>query len=204
MVRSAAVLIRTRGVTATSFSEVLADSKAPRGSIYHHFPNGKEQLAQDAIRWTTERAIRYQSRCPARTPAEVLDWFVAMWRQVVVDSGATEGCAIAGVAVDTGAGEGSLMSVVHSAFNAYIDLVTDQLAAAGVPGERARTLAITALAAVEGALILCRAERSVTPLEVVASELRRLLPSGGQPGRTRTPARRRSPQGERSASRRSR
>ena len=204
MVRSAAVLIRTRGVTATSFSEVVADSNAPRGSIYHHFPNGKEQLAEDAIKWTTERAIRYQSRCPATTPAEVLDWFVAMWRQVVVDSGATEGCTIAGVALDTRADDASVMSVVQAAFNAYIDLVTDQLTTAGVPGKRARALAITALAAVEGALILCRAERSVAPLDVVASELRRLLPSGRQPGRTRTPARRRSPQVARSASRRSR
>ncbi len=49
MVRSAASLIRTRGVTGTSFSDVLADSGAPRGSIYHHFPEGKEQLAADAI-----------------------------------------------------------------------------------------------------------------------------------------------------------
>ena len=49
MVRSAASLIRTRGVNATSFSDVLADSGAPRGSIYHHFPGGKDQLVDAAI-----------------------------------------------------------------------------------------------------------------------------------------------------------
>src|SRR5438477_181964 len=49
MVRSAASLIRTRGVNATSFSEVLADSGAPRGSIYHHFPAGKKQLAEATL-----------------------------------------------------------------------------------------------------------------------------------------------------------
>ena len=59
MVRSAASLIRTRGVNATSFSEVLADSGAPRGSIYHHFPEGKKQLAEDAIRWTSERVLAH-------------------------------------------------------------------------------------------------------------------------------------------------
>src|SRR5437870_9736384 len=94
MVRSAASLIRTRGVTATSFSEVLAASGAPRGSIYHHFPNGKEQLAADAIRWTSERALRYQRECTVRTPEGVLDWFVDMWRQIVVASHGTEGCVV--------------------------------------------------------------------------------------------------------------
>src|SRR5438128_10790510 len=68
MVRSAARLIRSRGVTATSFSEVLAASGAPRGSIYHHFQNGKEELAADAIRWTSERALRYQSDRTDSTP----------------------------------------------------------------------------------------------------------------------------------------
>ena len=45
MVRSAAALFGSRGLSATSFSDVLADSGAPRGSIYHHFPGGKKQLA---------------------------------------------------------------------------------------------------------------------------------------------------------------
>jgi AcrR family transcriptional regulator len=54
MVRGAVSLIRTRGVNATSFSDVLAKSGAPRGSIYYHFPKGKEQLAGDAIRWTSD------------------------------------------------------------------------------------------------------------------------------------------------------
>src|SRR5207245_7237258 len=59
MVRSAASLIRSRGVSATSFSDVLADSGAPRGSIYHHFPDGKAQLAEDAIQWTSERLLTH-------------------------------------------------------------------------------------------------------------------------------------------------
>src|SRR2546428_12940498 len=80
MVRSAASLIRTRGVNATSFSEVLAESGAPRGSIYHHFPNGKEQLAGDAIRWTSEWVLAHQRACRATTPAGGLDRFLDMGR----------------------------------------------------------------------------------------------------------------------------
>ena len=175
MVRSAATLIRTHGVTATSFSEVLERSGAPRGSIYHHFPNGKEELAIDAIRWTEDWVLAYQRRCPGNSPEEVLDWFVRLWREVVVGSKATEGCAIVGVAVDTRADDEELMAAVRDAFDSCIELLTDQYRAAGVPTERARSMAVTTVAGMEGAVILCRAERSVRPLEAVAGELRRLV-----------------------------
>ena len=69
MVRSAAALFGSRGLTATSFSDVLAVSGAPRGSIYHHFPGGKKQLAQDAIGWTSEQVLGHLRACPADTPA---------------------------------------------------------------------------------------------------------------------------------------
>src|ERR1700690_3703722 len=81
MVRSAASLIGSHGVSATSFSDVLADSGAPRGSIYHHFPDGKKQLAEDAVRWTSERVLAFQRTCPAVTPVGVLEWLIGVWRR---------------------------------------------------------------------------------------------------------------------------
>jgi AcrR family transcriptional regulator len=174
MVRSAAVLIRSRGMNAASFSEVVAASGAPRGSIYHHFPLGKEQLAGDAIRWTSDRALKYQRSCTARTPEGVLDWFVDMWRQIVVASGGAEGCVVAGVAIDSASGD-ELIGLVRDTFRTWVDLIAEQLQAAGVPKRRARPVAVAAVAGMEGALILCRAEGGSAPLETVAAELRRLL-----------------------------
>ena len=54
MIETAAVVMRERGVEATSFSEVIARSGAPRGSIYHHFPGGKAQLIEEATRYAAE------------------------------------------------------------------------------------------------------------------------------------------------------
>ena len=54
MVRGAAALFSAKGAGGTSFSEIIAASGAPRGSIYHHFPDGKRQLAEEAVRWTAE------------------------------------------------------------------------------------------------------------------------------------------------------
>ncbi len=185
MVRSAASLIRSRGVSATSFSEVLADSGAPRGSIYHHFPDGKQQLAEDAIRWTSERVLAHLRAGTETKPSAVLERFVDMWRQVVVTSGGTAGCVVAGVAVDTVADETSVMEVVRAAFRSWAALLSEQLEAVGVPAHRARPIAVATLAGMEGALILCRAEGNVRPLDAVADEMKRLLPPEGGGGRKR-------------------
>lgn len=176
MVRSAALLIASRGVNATSFSDVLADSGAPRGSIYHHFPEGKHQLAQDAVRLTGEWVLARQRAGAGATAADVLSCFIDLWRQVVLASAGASGCAVAGVAIDSGPGEGGLIEVVRSTFRSWVDLIREQLEAAGVPSARAASIAVATVAGMEGALILCRAEGSSAPLDTVAEELMRLLP----------------------------
>ena len=177
MVQSAASLIASHGVTATSFSEVLAESGAPRGSIYHHFPDGKKQLAHDAIAWTSERVLGYLRACPTGSGAEVLRSFIGLWRQVVESSSGSSGCAVTGVAIDTvAADDPELLSAVRSTFRAWVTTLAERLQTAGVPATRATPIAVAALAGMEGALILCRAEGNSGPLETVAQELMLLLP----------------------------
>jgi TetR/AcrR family transcriptional repressor of lmrAB and yxaGH operons len=182
MVRSAASLIGARGMTATSFTDVIADSGAPRGSIYHHFPDGKEQLAAAAIGWTCDQVLSHISASSATTPDAVLENFVELWRQSVLRSDATAGCAVAGVALDTTAMANGLMDVARTAFRSWVDALAAQLKGVGVPAKRAKSVAVAAVAAMEGALILCRAEGAVTPLETIAAELHRLLAAGPDDG----------------------
>ncbi len=178
MIRSAAVLFGSRGLCATSFADVLADSGAPRGSIYHHFPGGKRQLAEDAIAWTSAQVLAHLDACPADTAAGVLAWFVDLWRQSVQASGGSSGCPVAGIAVDVGdADDDGLMAAARAAFAQWTDRLADKLREAGLTADRCGPVATTALAAMEGALILCRAERSIEPLEATARELMNLLPA---------------------------
>jgi hypothetical protein len=100
-----------------------------------------------------------------------------MWRQVVVASGGTAGCVVAGVAIDTTADDRAMIDVVRATFRSWVDLLSEQLAAVGVPARRALRVAVATVAGMEGALILCRAEGNVGPLETVAAELTRLLPA---------------------------
>ncbi len=174
MTESAARLMGARGMRGTSFAEVLVDSGAPRGSIYHHFPRGKEQLAVEAIRWTSDQIRAHMESAPSGPPEAVLAYFVDFWRASVAASGGSAGCPVTGVAVDTPAGA-AIMAAVREAFNSWAHLLKERLETAGVPRERAASLSLTALACMEGSLILCRAEESTGPLETVAGELARLV-----------------------------
>jgi AcrR family transcriptional regulator len=186
MIQSAASLIGQRGMNATSFSDVLADSGAPRGSIYHHFPEGKRQLSECAMRLTSDQVLAYMRAGTETTSQGVLRHFMALFRQVVVASRGTAGCAIAGVTIDVTEDEDDLLSVARDAFHAWVSLLASQLEDTGVSARKAHGVAVISVAGVEGGLILCRAEGSDEPLRVVEEELVALLshtesPEGGDP-----------------------
>jgi TetR/AcrR family transcriptional regulator, lmrAB and yxaGH operons repressor len=143
--------------------------------IYHHFPGGKNQLAQDAIGFTSEQVLAHLQACPAGTASGVLAWFVDLWRQSVLASGGSSGCPVAGVAIDTGSTAGELIDTARAAFSSWTALLAEKLQATGVPAHRAGSIATATLAGMEGALILCRAERSSRPLEDTAKELMNLV-----------------------------
>jgi TetR/AcrR family transcriptional repressor of lmrAB and yxaGH operons len=177
MVQSAANLIGSQGLNATSFSDVLADSAAPRGSIYFHFPGGKRELAKDAIRLTSDQVIAHLRTCAASTPSEVLQHFVALFQHVVDATDGAAGCAVAGVTVDVPATDEELLAEARSAFHAWAEFLAEQLRNVGMSPERASGIATIAVASVEGALILCRAERGTAPLDVVGDQLQILVNS---------------------------
>ena len=175
MIESAVKLIRTRGLSAASFSEVLADSGAPRGSIYHHFPEGKDQLAAAAVTLTSERVLAYQRAYEGTTSTGVLERFIGMWRRVVEASHGQAGCVVAGVAIDTVADVPGLIDLVRGTFRDWVALLADQLLATGLPKPRADAIALATVAGMEGSLILCRAEGTTGPLDTMGAELLRLV-----------------------------
>lgn len=174
MIRCAATLIGTRGVAGASFTDVLAESGAPRGSIYHYFPDGKRQLTEEAVRWTSDQILSYLATGPLDTPRAVLQHFADLWRRAVIASDGATGCAVAGAAIDTGTDE-PLMRIVRDVFRSWIDALAQRLHTAGLEEERAVSVASLSVAAMEGALILARAEGNVEPLDAVVRELDRLV-----------------------------
>ena len=171
MVQSAAALIGSQGLNATSFTEVLAESGAPRGSIYFHFPGGKRELAEDAMRWTSEQILAHMQTSTASTPADVLRHFVALFQHVADASDGAAGCAVAGVTVDVTASDDELLILAREVFHSWVALLAEQLRKVGISKKRAEGIATISVASVEGGLILCRAEGGPAPLNEIAKQL---------------------------------
>jgi TetR/AcrR family transcriptional regulator, lmrAB and yxaGH operons repressor len=178
MVDGAVRLLATRGVEGASFSEVLAASGAPRGSIYHHFPGGKAELVHAALDLASQRGLAAMEATRGQPADAVIGRFLALWRELLRRSGFRAGCAVAAVTV--AAGDDELLDHAGAIFRAWTGLLTELCVAGGLDEQSARRLATTAIAASEGAVVLCRAQRSLAPLEYITT----VLLSLGQPAET--------------------
>jgi AcrR family transcriptional regulator len=168
MIERAAVLLAKKGLQGTSFSEVLEASGAPRGSLYYHFPGGKDELVLAALTATSDRALSPLEEVRGKPAAEVARKFVALWRSVLAGSDFGAGCAVAAVAV--AADSDALLEGAASVFRAWRSRLGELFAEGGISADRAPAIATTLIAAIEGAVIMARAERSFEPFDLMASE----------------------------------
>ena len=172
MVEGAVRRLAINGVEGTSFAEVLAATGAPRGSIYHHFPGGKTELLHAALDLASERALAAMEATRGQQPAVVVARFLDLWRELLNRSKLSAGCAV--LAVTVAAGDDELLDHAGTIFRTWTDHLAELFTAGGMRKPPARELAATVIAATEGAVALCRAQRSREPFDHVAATLARL------------------------------
>ena len=184
MMESAIRLLAQGGFQATSFGALLKHAKAPRGSIYHHFPGGKNQVIAAAIDLAGARAVALVESLRGLSAADIIAAFVGAWRSVLEMSDFGAGCSALAVTVSADAPE--LIDRAGTVFRSWRATIADVFESSGLGPEQARALGTMMLAACEGAVVLCRAERSFEPLDVVAGQLRLLAEHAAPPaGRRR-------------------
>jgi AcrR family transcriptional regulator len=173
MVVSAAVLMRERGARGTSLDAVLAHSGAPRGSIYHHFPGGREELLREATAYAGEYVARKLERHDDGDPLAPLQALFDEYRRNLLDTDFRAGCPVVAVAIESSLDGPDLAQSAMAAFDRWRQTIAKSLERAGVSHARADELAVHAVAAFEGAIILSRAYRDLEPLDRVCEEVRR-------------------------------
>jgi AcrR family transcriptional regulator len=175
MIVSTALLMRERGARATSLDAVLAHSGAPRGSLYHHFPGGREQLLREATRYAGEYVARRLERHGADNPVAALEALVDEFGARLLESDFRAGCTVVAVAVETPEDGPDLRDAAVAAFEGWRRALARRFAASGIEAQRADELALLTVSAIEGALILSRTYRDLAPLQSVGRELRQRL-----------------------------
>jgi TetR/AcrR family transcriptional repressor of lmrAB and yxaGH operons len=174
-------LLRRRGLHGVGLQEVLAETGAPRGSLYFHFPGGKEQLVEEAIALAGQRGEKWMRRCLEGSPtvAGGVARMLGEYADLLEASGFVEGCPVAAVALDLGAAPGALQAACGRALDSWVALIAGALRGEGRGASEAESLALAVISAFEGALLVARARRDASAVRAVAIWAASLLNSAG-------------------------
>jgi TetR/AcrR family transcriptional regulator, lmrAB and yxaGH operons repressor len=170
-------LLRRQGYAATGLADIIRESQAPKGSLYFHFPEGKEELAVTAMTSAGMQLGGLIRRIldAGETPLDGLEDLIAAMAAALEASGYLDGCPIATVTLEAAAGSPAIRHTASTAFGVWTAEIARALERDGLEPAAAKRRATLVLAVIEGALILSRAEQSTAPLMSVREELRELL-----------------------------
>jgi TetR/AcrR family transcriptional repressor of lmrAB and yxaGH operons len=173
-------LIQVNGYSGTGLTAVGQHAGAPKGSLYFHFPEGKEALGEQAVALATEhfRTLLTGAVREAESPGAVVGHVIDVLAELLEGSDFRLGCPVSVVTLEMGAQSERLRAACAGAFESWIALVAEHLVARGRSPSVARSLATAVVSTVEGAVIVSRAQRSVEPLRCAAEVLAGLLDQG--------------------------
>ena len=177
MIETTARLLQHRGYHGTSLNDILEQSGAPRGSLYFHFPGGKDQLAIEATRAAIDQATQElrETLAQAKNPAQGVRAYAEAAGRLMRETDYTFGCPVAPVILDAAGGVVELAELCRQAFETWAGMMRTAFVATGMPARRAQTLALLVLSSIEGLLLIARANRDCSALLTVAAELERVV-----------------------------
>ena len=166
-------LIQVRGYSGTGLNTVVERAGAPKGSLYFHFPQGKEALGERAVELAAVRfrSLLVDADLGSTAPGDVIRRVIDVLAGLLEESDFQLGCPVSVVTLEMGAQSDRLRTACANAFDSWISPVAEYLVGLGHSEEAARMLATAVVSSVEGAMIVSRAQRSVEPLRCVADML---------------------------------
>jgi AcrR family transcriptional regulator len=167
---ASAELFRRQGYAGTGLKQIAAGSDATLGSVYHFFPGGKEQLADDVLRAGGRFFLALYEAIAAAAPdlVSALRDFFAGAGETLLATDFADACPIATVAGEIASTHEALRVAAADVFESWLEALAEDARQAGVAAGRARPLALSVLAVLEGAFLLSRALRSVEPMRAAS------------------------------------
>lgn len=177
LVTAATEQMRARGYRGTSVKEVLAAAGAPAGSLYHHFPGGKPELAATAVRESGAVYGELYQAIADEAPG-VAEGFAAFFdgaADVLAAGDYLDVCPIGTIAGEIASSDDDLRAATDDVFRAWTGAAAARLRAAGLPDDEATDVATTAIAALQGGFVLARSRRDADVLRAVGRQVAALV-----------------------------
>ena len=177
LIQTTCDLLELQGYHATGLNQIIKVSGTPKGSLYYHFPGGKEELAAEAVRQAGRLVLERinQSLAMIDDPAETIRTFIRNIALNVERSGFRAGGPITTIALEMASTSEVLRLECERIYQGWEAAFAHTLITGGIPEPRAERLATLIIAAIEGGIIRCRTSRSSVPLEQVAEEINLLV-----------------------------
>jgi TetR/AcrR family transcriptional repressor of lmrAB and yxaGH operons len=175
LVRTAMRLFRQQGYASTGLQQILAESGAPKGSLYHYFPGGKEELGEAAVRLAARLMADMLSEHAARqkSPAAFVRAYCTTMAKWMEESEFRSGSPIATTMLETVPQSPELTRAGVEALDHWIAIIATVFAADGMSMAAARIKAQTLIATMEGALLVARVRQNSRPIMDIAASYRR-------------------------------
>jgi len=174
LVRTAMRLFRRQGYASSGLQQILAESKAPRGSLYHYFPGGKEELGEAAVTLAATLMGEMLADLASRhkTPEAFVKAYCRTMAKWMEESDFRSGCPIATTMLETAPHAPGLTKAGVAALDHWIDIIAPVFRAKGVSAKDGRAKAQLLIAAMEGALLIARIRQSPAPINDIAASFR--------------------------------
>lgn len=177
ILQTTCTLLEKQGYHGTGLNEIVKESGAPKGSLYHYFPEGKEQITSEAVLQSslvTSERIRAGLAENSNAPQAVHDFILKVAENVEL-SGFAAGSPLTAVAMETATKSERINLACREAYGALQNAFREKLMECGYPQPKAEELSLFIVAAIEGGIILSRTNRNIEPLRIVARQLKTLL-----------------------------
>lgn len=177
LIETASRLFRIHGYDGISLNDILKDINIPKGSLYHYFPNGKEELAVEAIRHTKSIVLQLieevfdQYGDPIKGVQEHIYQLVHMMK----DETDPVGFPIGTIAAEKHSTNESIRAACQSAFEEWRELYSTKFLEAGYSEKRANDCGIFILAAIEGGILLSLTMKNEESLLIIAEQIPQIL-----------------------------
>ncbi|MEV4954658.1 TetR/AcrR family transcriptional regulator [Paenarthrobacter nitroguajacolicus] len=170
-------LIQTSGYSGKGLNAVIEHAGAPKGSVYFHFPDGKEGLGVAAVELAAKQfeALIAEAAVSAGSAAEAARTAIEVLAAIVSESNFRLGCPVSVVTLEMGAESERLRQACAAAFESWIAPTSALLEAGGLDAGEARSLATVVVSTIEGAVIVSRAMQSTQPLLSAADVVAALI-----------------------------
>ena len=177
IVHAATELFRRQGLNGTSIKQITETAQVTTGSVYHFFPDGKEQLAAEVIETSgaAYRDLFEMIADAAGDPIAAVGNFFEGAALVLEDTGFIDPCPIGTIAREVASTNETLRQSTTRVFDSWIAAAACRFERAGLPDAHAAELATCVVAAIEGGFVVARAARDATALRVVGRHMTRLV-----------------------------